>query len=158
MRNALFALPAIAFGMIAVGYAWIGVLLLVVFAVAWGGPWSVGWMRRRDHSADWHSDAVVERDEESTLNALLAILPRAGARWVRVDRSTPRTVRAGTVDDAATPAVEIVAVLLPVSPTETRVEFATHPVVPLEGLGPSVGEQIVSELSREVGIEPSATA
>jgi hypothetical protein len=155
MRNALFALPAIAFGMIGTGYIWIGVLLLMVFAALWGGPWAVGWMRRTDHSADWRSQGVVERDEESTLKALLAVLPRAGARWVRVDRSTPRTVRAGTADDAATPVVEIVAVLRPVSSTETRVELVTHPVVPFADLGSSVGEQIVSELSREVGLKSS---
>jgi hypothetical protein len=158
MRNAFFALPAIAFGMFPVGFFWIGIALLAVGIATWVFPLFHRRRRRVDPSVDETATGVVSKGEEAVLDLLLAALPRAGARWVRVAPSHPRVVRAGTTRGADVTGDEIEVVLEPVSPAATRVRLVSRPVLRVAGAGASLSRTIVAQLSRDIGIEPSATA
>jgi hypothetical protein len=106
MRFALFALPAIAFGLIAVAPS---PLNLVGFVLL--GGWFVfelvmlrrRWWRRGFQPTAEIAAGVADLGRCSGCSAL----PKSGARWVRVGRSVP-TVRAGGAQGQGRRLIELV--------------------------------------------------
>jgi len=158
MRTAMFALPAIALGMIGLGaypFNALGVALLI----GWGATEMVIRDRRRRRSRDRSVaevfNEVVPGDVETALRRLLDALPKTGVRWVRVGRALPRTVRAGMTSDRDLDGDQIEIVLEPLSPAATQLRCVRRSPSRSSGIRSSRILEVAQALGRELGLQVS---
>jgi hypothetical protein len=158
MRSALFALPAIAIGLITVLPSPLNLVGFVVLA-GWG-VFELAMLRRRWWRRGFQPTAeiaagVVSLDSEGTLQQVLDALKKGGVRWVRVGRTMPTTVRAGTVIEGSRDGHEIELVLHPTSAATTELKVFGRSTPESEGIGSDHAAPIVRTLCRELGLQTS---